>query len=176
MRPNFIFYFLLALAGTAGLAYAFCPCIVVAVGVIAIAHYFGIPDIVTGLWVGSALISTGIWTEDELKKYLRKRGKYNNYAGHKKLAIHLGLVYGITLLSIWLLWYFDYFTFGASILFYGYLINPLLFGTVIGIALTLIASLANRELWNMGVKVKFQRTALIAAILVVFSILLWGFH
>jgi hypothetical protein len=175
MRKQVLLYFLVAFASTVGLAYAFCPCIVVAVGVIVIAHYFGIPDVVTGLWVGSALISTGIWTEDELKKYLRKKNKYEDYARHKKLAIHLSLVYGITLASAWLLWYFGYFS-GLSVMFYGQRINALLFGTAIGIVLTLIASLANRELWRMGIKLRLQRTALIAVVLVVFSVLLWGFH
>ena len=175
MRPRVIFYFLLAIASTLSVAQAFCPCIVAAAAGIALARYFGINDIVTGLWVGAMIISTGIWTEDELKKYLRRRNRYSNYARTKKLAIHLALVYGITAASVVLLWYFNYFD-GFSVLVYGARVNSLLLGTAMGIALTLFASLANRELWNLGINVRFQRTALILAVLFVFSALLWNFH
>jgi hypothetical protein len=175
MRKHVIFYFLIALASTVGLAYAFCPCIVAAAAGIAVARYFGVNDLVTGLWVGATLYLTGVWTEDQIKKYLRKRNRYNDYARHKKIAMHLALVYGITAVSVFLLWYFDYFS-GFSVIVYGARINSLLLGTVLGVALTLFTSLANRELWNLGIKVRFQKTALITAVLLVFSALLWSFY
>jgi hypothetical protein len=175
MRPRAMLYFLLAFVATLGVAQAFCPCIVAAAAGIAVARYLDINDIVTGLWIGAMLYLTGIWTEDEIKKYLRKRNRYDDYARHKKIAMHLALVYGITAVSMFFLWYFDYFS-GFSVIVYGMRINSLLLGTLMGVVLTLFTSLANRELWNLGIKVRFQKTALIVAVLLAFSALLWGFY
>ena len=41
--------------------------------VVAVARHFAGTDIVTGLWDSAMLYLTGIWTEDEIKKYLRKK-------------------------------------------------------------------------------------------------------
>ena len=175
MKPYHIIYFLLAFTAVVSVAQAFCPCIVAAAAGIAVARYFGVNDIVTGLWIGAMLYLTGIWTEDEIKKYLRKKNRYDDYARHKKIAMHLALVYGITAMSVWFLWYFGYFS-GFSVIVYGARINSLLLGTMIGVALTLFTSLANRELWHMGIKHKFQKAALITVVLLAFSVLLWGFY
>jgi hypothetical protein len=89
--------------------------------------------------------------------------------------MHLALVYGITAISVYFLWYFGYFS-GFSVVVYGLRVNSLLLGTAVGVVLTLFTSLANRELWNLGIKVRFQKTALIVAVLLAFSALLWGFY
>lgn len=175
MRKRMMFYFLIALASATGLAYAFCPCIVVAAAGIAVARYFGINDIVTGLWVGASIYLTGIWTEDEIKKFLRKRKRYDDYARHRKIAMHLLVVYGITAVSVYFLWYFGYFS-GFSVIVHGARINSMLLGTALGVALTLFTSLANRELWHLGIKARFQKAALVAVVLLAFSALLWSFY
>ncbi len=59
---------------------------------------------------------------------------------------------------------------------YGLRINSMLLGTALGMVLTLFTSLANRELWNLGIKLRLQKTALIAVVLLAFSALLWGFY
>jgi hypothetical protein len=175
MNRRATLYFILAFAATLGVAQAFCPCIVAAAVGIAVARYFGINDIVTGLWIGAMLYLTGVWTEDEIKKYLRRRNRYDDYARHKKIAMHLLLVYGITAVSVYFLWYFGYFS-GFSVIVYGARINSLLLGTAIGVVLTLFTSLANKELWHLGIKARFQKAALITIVLLAFSALLWGFY
>lgn len=175
MRSHQIVYFLLAFTAVLSMAQAFCPCIVAAAAGIAVARYFGVNDIMTGLWIGAMLYLTGVWTEDEIKKYLRKKNRYDDYARHKKIAMHLLLVYGITAVSVYFLWYFGYFS-GFSVLVYGARINSLLLGTAIGVLLTLFTSLANKQLWNLRIKVRFQKAALITAVLLLFSVLLWSFY
>lgn len=52
-----------------GIAHAVCPVCTVAVGAgLGLSRYFGIDDLVTGIWVGGLVISVSLWTGDWLKK------------------------------------------------------------------------------------------------------------
>ncbi len=50
-------------------ALAICPVCVVAVGAgVGLSRYFGVDDVLTGIWVGGLLFSVSIWTIDWLAK------------------------------------------------------------------------------------------------------------
>ncbi len=48
---------------------AFCPvCTVAVAGGVGLSRYFGVDDIITGLWIGALLVALTIWTLEWLKK------------------------------------------------------------------------------------------------------------
>lgn len=50
-------------------AEAVCPVCTIAVGAgLGLSRYFGIDDIISGLWIGGLILSSGLWFADWLKK------------------------------------------------------------------------------------------------------------
>ncbi len=52
---------------------AVCPVCTIAVGGgVVLSRYFGIDDLITGIWVGGLLVSLGLWTATYIKKKVLK--------------------------------------------------------------------------------------------------------
>jgi len=71
--PAIPLYTLYSILSTAPLAHAVCPvCTIAVAGGLGLSRYFGIDDLISGLWVGGLIISSAFWAADWLHK--RKAG------------------------------------------------------------------------------------------------------
>lgn len=108
--------------------YAICPVCTIAVGAgLGLSRYFGIDDTISGLWVGGLILSTSLWTADWLhKKGLKIKIQVLNFAS-------AAIFYMITIIPL----YFANIIGHPFNTIYG--IDKLLFGTIVGSTLFLLA-------------------------------------
>ncbi|MDD4931206.1 MAG: hypothetical protein PHG66_03625 [Candidatus Colwellbacteria bacterium] len=115
-------------------AQAICPVCTVAVGAgLGLSRWFGISDLVTGVWAGSLLFSVSMWTVN----WLRDKKKISN-----KWVLPLSFIgyYGLTLIPL----YFSGVIGHPYNTFLG--IDKLIFGVVVGSIFFMIGSSGYEEL------------------------------
>lgn len=152
-------------------AHAVCPVCTVAVGAgLGLSRYFGIDDMVSGIWVGGLMISLTLWTVDWLSKKNWKFLKYLNKI-NKNAALGLSFLFWILLTYPPLSW--------AGIIGHPFNtvfgIDKLFFGSILGTVMFILGVLADkkvrkikgRQLFSYQ-KVVFPVIALLIASLVLF--------
>lgn len=69
MKIRMLSFFVALGLAAAGSAQAVCPVCTIAVGSgVGLARYFGVDDLITGVWVGGLLVSVSLWTLDWMKR------------------------------------------------------------------------------------------------------------
>lgn len=146
-------------------AQAVCPICTVAVGAgLGLSRYFGIDDMISGIWVGGLIVSLTIWTTEWLQK---KNWKISNF---------LVLIFYILITYPPLSW--------AGIIGHPFNtvfgIDKLIFGSIIGALTFLLAIWADKKVRKIKGRQLFnyQRVVFPILSLTVFSLVLyfWGGH
>ncbi len=139
---------------------AHCPLCTAAVGTgLIITRSMGIDDSLIGVWIGAFIISTGLW----LNKFLAKRFRVIPF--QKSI-----ILVAFFLLTIVPFYFTGLITFQSTM--FG--VDKLLFGTVLGSALTLIGFGASKVIRNSDNKpfIPFQSIALTVAVLIISNLAL----
>lgn len=129
------FFLLLSSLTIAMPAKAVCPVCAVAVGAgLGLSRYFGIDDTISGLWVGGLILSIGLWTAD----WLHKRG----------LKIKLKVINVVSVAAFFALTIIPLFYTGIIGHPYNtiYGVDKLLFGTIIGSIIFILAINLDRQM------------------------------
>lgn len=161
MKRSLIFMLMLFFSLTAfvPLVSAHCPLCTAAVGAgIVITRFYGVDDMIVGLWVGAFIISTALWFNNMLKK------KYIPFQG-QIVAI---LIFAATIISF----YFGGL-FNASRIFG---VDKLLLGIIAGSILVyagLFISSNVKQINKNKAIFPFQTIAFILALLAITSAIVW---
>lgn len=129
--------------------YAHCPlCTGAMVTGVAATRYFGVSDLIVGIFTGGLIISTALWfNRSKLKK------KYLNVPNF------------LTTLAIWIMTVLSFYFAG---IFQGHMtlgINSLLFGVLLGTILTLTGSFTSSYIKSHSKKILFPFQTLIITLL-----------
>ena len=144
-------------------ALAVCPICTVAVGAgLGLSRYFGIDDMISGIWVGGLIISLAFWTTDFLSKRKIKFGTLPSFL-------------------FWILFTYPPL-FWAGIIGHPFNtvlgIDRLIFGSVIGAAAFLLGMFADKKIRKIKGKQLFnyQKVVFPVLSLAIFSLVLyfWG--
>ncbi len=151
------------------LASAMCPlCVIGAAAGLSVARYYGIDDIVVGLWLGALAVSTALWAKNVINKRMGK-------ANIKKIPLQDVLVVAAVIAATILPFYFAGFFKGMPTMsdtIFG--INRLVLGTIIGGAITFAGSpISNLIKKRRGAAFPYQTIILTLGILVGLSLLFW---
>jgi hypothetical protein len=151
---------MMALLAFSGIAYAQCPiCVIGAAAGIEVARYFGVDDLITGVWVGALIFAFTLWVDS----WLKGKHKWN------KMSIRWAVALLIVILSYVSLYVAGFYS-GTTI--FG--INRLLFGDVLGsIVLLISVFIVNEELKKREIKFPFRGVILVLGALTVLSLLIW---
>ena len=148
----FIFFVsLLLLIGLIPSVYAHCPICTLAVGAAAVsAKYYGLDVSIIGMLIGAFGISTGLWIGLKIKKYFKFQFPLIVAASFLLTVIPLLAISNDTI-------YFPLLFFGpsGSVLNKVYWIDKLLFGSIIGGLVTLLAYLTHIYIKKQNGKVLF---------------------
>lgn len=144
--------------------YAVCPVCTVAVGAgLGLARYFGVDDIVSGVWVGGLVLSSSFWLSDWLKK--RKFHFLQPITSHLSFLISI-LMYLTVFIPLWI---------GKTIghpfnTIFG--IDKLIFGTILGSAAFLVAVFLDKKVRKIYGKQLFiyQKVVFPVGFLVILSL------
>lgn len=149
----------LALAAFMPFVSAHCPLCTAAVGMgVAVTRFYGVDDMIVGLWVGAFIISTALWLNNVLKK------KYIPFQDH----IVTILIFAATIISF----YFGGL-FNASSIFG---VDKLLLGIIAGSILVyagLFISSNVKQINKNKVIFPFQTIIFILALLAITSVIVW---
>jgi len=146
-----------------GIANAFCPvCIVAVGGGLGLSRWLGIDDLITSLWIGALLLALTAWTHD----WVVKRGR-----GFRYSVFAIGLVYYA--LTIFPLYYYNIIGHPLNKIFG---IDKIIFGIVFGTIVFLLG-----ERLHIFLKVKnngkqffnYQKVVVPLLVLILTSLILW---
>lgn len=147
----------------AGLANAFCPLCVVAVGGgLGFSRWFGIDDAITSLWIGALLLALTVWTHD----WIVKKGW-----GFRFSIFIIGAVY--YLLTILPLYYYGIMGHPLNTIFG---IDKILFGIIFG---TIIFWLGEKLHFYLKSKngdkqfFNYQKVVVPVSVLILTSLIIW---
>ncbi len=147
-------------------AKAHCPLCTAAVGTgLIAARFYGVNDIVSGLWIGAFIISTALWAD----KVLRKRGKMILPLQSASLSL---IAFILTVVPFFFAGFFN-----TGMLFLG--IEWLLFGIIAGSIITYLAVFASLKLKKINsnaVLFPYQTIIFIMTFLITVSIVFWKFY
>jgi hypothetical protein len=149
---------LLLLLGFGGIASAQCPiCVIGAAAGIEVARFFGVDDLITGVWVGALIFAFTLWMDSIIKT----RPKWKRW----RVPIAIAIVV-LSYVSLYLAGFYN----GTMISG----INRLLLGDILGsIVLVLSVFVVNEELKKRNVKFPFRGVILVLGALTILSILIW---
>jgi len=147
-------------------ASAMCPlCTAGAAIALGIARYYGVDDIVVGLWLGALAVSTALWVNNVIKKRVRPN----------IIPVQGPLIVTLVIASTIVPFYFAGFFNGMPNMvdtIFG--INRLVFGTVIGGIVMLVGEpLSNFIKRKRHAAFPFQTIVLTLLILTLLSVLFW---
>lgn len=184
MKKVLIFFLFLLITITYNLApvHAVCPVCTVAVGAgLGLARYVGVDDIVSGIWIGGLILSSSFWLSNWLnKKYFSKHPtlKFPFLTslpreilmkwGHLPLLTST-IMYIIVLLPLWISQ-----TIGHPFnTIFG--IDKLIFGTILGSIIFLLAVWADKKIREVKNKQLFvyQKVVLPVFSLIITSLLIY---
>ncbi len=142
-----------------------CPVCTIAVAAgVGVLREFGIDDAITGLWFGALIISSIAWMIDYLNR------KNIHFLFRKILVI---ITFG--LIFIWPLYYWDIMGRPENIMFGISWLDRLLFGTIIGGALFILAIVSNsylKKINNGEVIIYYQKILIPLIYLIIASTIL----
>ncbi|MBE5728598.1 hypothetical protein IHE51_01940 [Candidatus Parvarchaeota archaeon] len=155
----------LLLLSTMQISYGMCPlCIAGAAVGLSLARYYGLSDIIVGLWLGALAVSTGVWLARLTRRKLGKRIP-------AQTPIVFSLVFASTVIPFYLAGFFNGMP-GMSDAVFG--INKLLFGLVLGSVITYMgAPVSNKIKKTVGKSFPYQTILLTLSLLALFSFLFW---
>jgi len=138
---------------------AHCPLCTAAVGTgLVITRSMGIDDSLVGVWIGAFIISTGLW----LNKFLAKR--FRTIPFQKSI-----ILVAFFLLTVVPFYFTGLITFQSTM--FG--VDRLLFGTLLGCALTLVGFGASKAIRNNNKPlIPFQTIALTIGVLIISNLAL----
>lgn len=149
-------------------AHAVCPVCTVAVGAgLGLSRYFGIDDLVSGIWVGGLIISVSLWTSDWLtKKDFKLFKKFNS---EQKTILSF---------AFWILLTYPPLTMAGLIghdLNRVWGIDKIVFGSVIGAIAFVIGVLTDKKLRKIHGKqfFNYQKVVFPVVSLIIASILMY---
>lgn len=141
-------------------AKAFCPvCTVVVAGGVGLARWLKVDDVITGIWIGAALISLSLWTIIWLKG---KKWTFPLY----QLIVFI-VTYGVIIIPLYLKTIIGH----PANTFWG--LDKLVLGMIIGTITFIVAILINNLLKkknNGKVYFPFQKVAIPVALLLIASL------
>lgn len=147
-------------------ASAMCPlCTAGAAIGLSIARYYGVDDIVIGLWLGALAVSTALWINNVVKKRIK-----SNAVPFQGTLIVTAVI-ASTIVPFYLAGFFNGMT-GMIDTIFG--INRLVFGTVIGgLVMFLGPTLSNFIKKKRQAVFPFQSIILTLGLLTLLSVLFW---
>jgi hypothetical protein len=162
MRGKVAVFFgaVLALIWLSGIAYAQCPiCVIGAAAGIEVARYFGVDDLITGVWVGALIVAFTLWVDS----WLKGKHKWNKPLIRWIVAL---LIVVLSYVSLYLAGFYSGTTiFGIDRLFAGDI-----FGTIV---LLVSVFIVNEELKKREIKFPFRGVILVLGALTALSLLIW---
>jgi hypothetical protein len=157
-KAVFLLGALLIFIGFSGIASAQCPiCVIGAAAGIEVARFFGVDDLITGVWVGALIFAFTLWMDSIIKT----RQKWKRW----RVPIAIAIVV-LSYVSLYVAGFY------SGTMISG--INRLLLGDVLGsIVLILSVFVVNEELKKRNVKFPFRGVILVLGALTILSILIW---
>lgn len=155
----------LSLLSTVQTSYGMCPlCTAGAAVGLSLARYYGLSDMIVGLWLGAMAVSTGVWIARLARRKLGKRIP-------AQTPIIFSLAFASTVIPFYLAGFFNGMP-GMSDVIFG--INKLLFGLVLGGVITYIgAPVSSWIKKTVGRSFPYQTILVTLGLLVLFSFLFW---
>lgn len=138
---------------------AHCPLCTAAVGVgVAVTRFYGVDDMIVGLWIGAFIISTALWLNNAIKK------KFIPLQDH----IVTILIFAATIVSFYIGGLFN----ASSIFGIDKLLLGIIFGSIL-VYLGLFISNNVKQINKNKVIFPFQTIAFILALLAITSAIVW---
>jgi len=146
-------------------AFAVCPVCTVAIGAgVGLSRYFGIDDVITGLWIGAFIVASALWLFNFLK------AKSINFPYLKMLLLFLTFLVSVVPL------YFGNFLNHPFNQIFG--VDKIIFGISVGVVLFFISQKIDGSLRaknNFKVYFPYQKVVIPLTILFVVSVFLYFF-